>query len=315
MLANRTALIAIGGNSLITDKNMPDVSNQWDAVRETCNHIADMIQEDWNVVITHGNGPQVGFILRRNELAAPQVHQTPFDLIVADTQGSIGYMLQQALNNVLRQRGINRSVLTMVTQVVVDREDPAFANPSKPIGSFMSEEEARQFEAEGWQVVEDAGRGWRRVVASPTPVEIVEQGAIRSMIRDGYIVVACGGGGVPVVRNSRGELRGVPAVIDKDRASSLLAQTLMVDLFVISTGVEQVALHFNTPQQVNLEEISIAEAHQYIEEGHFAKGSMLPKVQAVVDFLEKGGPRALITNPENLGRALRGETGTWILPA
>ena len=314
MSTNRTALIAIGGNSLIADKNAPQVSNQWDAVRETCNHIADLIEDNWNVIITHGNGPQVGFILRRNELSCAEVHETPLDLIVADTQGSIGYMLQQALNNVLRQRGINRSVLTMVTQVVVDREDPAFKDPTKPIGTFMTEEEARRFEKEGWQVVEDSGRGWRRVVASPKPVEIVEQGAIRSMVRDGYVVIACGGGGVPVVRNTSGELRGIPAVIDKDKASSLLAQTLMVDLFIISTGVEQVSIHFNTENQEDLDALSIADAHRYIEEGHFAKGSMLPKVEAVLEFLEKGGPRALITNPENLGRAMNNETGTWILP-
>jgi carbamate kinase len=315
MTLNRTALIAIGGNSLILDSSKPEVSNQWDAVRETCNHIADMIEQDWNVIITHGNGPQVGFILRRNELSAHEVHDTPLDLIVADTQGSIGYMIQQALNNVLRQRGINRNVLTTVTQVRVNRDDPAFIEPTKPIGSFMSAEDAEKFKAEGWAVMEDAGRGWRRLVASPEPKEIVEQGAIRTMLRNGYVVIACGGGGVPVVRNEQGELRGVPAVIDKDRASSLLANVLMVDLFVISTGVEKVALNFNTPQQRDLDQMKLDEAQRYLAEGHFGKGSMQPKIEAVVNFVQRGGPRALITSPFKIGAALRGETGTWILPA
>jgi carbamate kinase len=314
-MPTRTAVIAIGGNSLIIDKHRPEVTYQWDAVRETCRHIADMVEQDWNVVITHGNGPQVGFILRRNELAADEVHITPLDLIGADTQGSIGYMLQQALDNELRLRGINRSVITLVTQVLVDHEDAAFANPTKPIGGFLEEDKAREFEKEGWQVVEDAGRGWRRVVASPQPLEIIEQGAIRSMIRSGYLVVACGGGGIPVARNEHGELRGVAAVIDKDRASSLLAQILKADLFIISTAVEQVAINFNTPQQKNLDKISLAEAQQYLAEGHFAEGSMKPKVEAVIQFMQKGGPRALITDPPNIKRALQGETGTWIVPA
>lgn len=314
-MATRTALIAIGGNSLIQNATQAEVKYQWDAVRETCNHIADMIEQGWDVVITHGNGPQVGYILRRNELAKHEVHDTPLDLIVADTQGSIGYMLQQALNNVLRQRGINRNVLATVTQVRVDKDDPAFDNPTKPIGSFMTEEETGKFKLSGWRVMEDAGRGWRRLVASPEPIEIIEQGAIRTMIRAGYIVVACGGGGIPVVRNDKGELRGVYAVIDKDRASSLLAAVLMVDLFVISTGVDQVALNFNTPQQQNLDQMTLQEAEQYLEEGHFAKGSMQPKIEAVVNFLKRGGPRALITSPFKIGAALKGETGTWILPA
>ncbi|MCB9436146.1 MAG: carbamate kinase [Anaerolineales bacterium] len=313
-MAEKTAVIAIGGNSLITEKSKTAVSHQWDAVRETCQHIADMVEEGWNVVVTHGNGPQVGFILRRNELAAHEVHTTPLDLIGADTQGAIGYMLQQALNNELRLRGINRSVITMVTQVLVDRNDTAFENPTKPIGSFLTEEQARQFETEGWQIMEDAGRGWRRVVASPEPLEIIEQGAIRTMIRANYIVIACGGGGIPVFRNPKGELRGIAAVIDKDRASSLLSQILMADLFIISTGVEKVALNFNTPQQRDLDSITLSEARQFLEEGHFAAGSMQPKIEAVIRFMERGGPRALITNPPNIRRALHGETGTWILP-
>jgi carbamate kinase len=312
---NRTALVAIGGNSLITDKNRPDIPHQWDAVRETCKHLAHMVAEGWNLVITHGNGPQVGYILRRNEIASDQVHMTPLDLIVADTQGSIGYMLQQALSNELYSRNIKKPVVSLVTQVLVKRKDPAFDNPSKPIGGFMEEAEARQFEAQGWRVMEDAGRGWRRVVASPKPQRIIEKEAIRRLVQAGTIVIAVGGGCIPVVQNRRGELRelqGVYAVIDKDLASGLLAVDLAVDLLLISTGVEKISLHFNTPQQEDLAQVTPEQLAHYIEEGHFAAGSMLPKVQAVLDFVQKSGHQALITHPAHMDRALRGETGTWI---
>ena len=318
MSAAKTAVVAIGGNSLILDNRNPDVPHQWEAVRETARNIADMVAAGWNVVITHGNGPQVGFILRRNELASPQVHATPLDLIVADTQGSIGFMLQQALDNEFLVRGVNRHCVTLVTQVRVEGNDPAFQNPTKPIGGFMDEASARKFEVEGWQVVEDAGRGWRRVVASPEPVEIIEEQAIAEAVGLGWIVVAVGGGGIPVVRNHKGELRSVYAVIDKDRASSLLASAIDVELFLISTGVEQVAIHFGKPNQVNLSQITLAEARQYMAEGHFAPGSMKPKIEACIRFLEqssKPGAAALITDPPNLGRALRGETGTRIVKA
>lgn len=312
---SRTALVAIGGNSLITDSNHPDVPHQWDAVRETCRHLADMVEDGWRLVITHGNGPQVGYILRRNELAAYEVHTTPLDLIVADTQGSIGYMLQQALRNELFSRGKRRPVVSVVSQVLVKKDDPAFAHPSKPIGSFMDEATARKFEAEGWQVIEDAGRGWRRVVASPQPHRIIEEDAISRLLQAGSIVIAVGGGGIPVVHNRRGELRelsGVFAVIDKDRASAILARQLQVDLFLISTGVEQVAINFNTPQQQNLDRVTPDTLRRYLDEGHFAPGSMKPKIEAVLSYMDNGGKAALITNPDNIARALNRETGTWI---
>lgn len=311
----KTALVAIGGNSLITDKNRPDIPHQWDAVRETCRHLADMIEDGWRLVITHGNGPQVGFILRRNELAAHEVHSTPLDLIGADTQGAIGYMLQQALKNELYSRGIRRKVVSLVTQTLVDKDDPAFEQPTKPIGAFLSEESARLFEQQGWKVVEDAGRGWRRVVASPQPLRIIEEETIKDLIATDNIVIAAGGGGIPVIHNHKGELReiqGVPAVIDKDRASSLLAQQVGADLFLISTGVPQVALNFNTPQQVNLAQVSVKMLTQYLAEGHFAPGSMKPKVEAVLRFVENTGNPALITTPSNIARALQEETGTWV---
>jgi carbamate kinase len=310
------AVIAIGGNSLITDNKQPEVVHQWDAVRATATHIANLIEAGWDTVITHGNGPQVGFILRRNELAMGEVHITPIDLIVADTQGAIGYMLQQALNNEFLQRNLSRQCVTLITQTRVDRDDPAFLKPSKPIGSFLDEQTARRFEADGWQVVEDAGRGWRRVIASPQPVEIVEEAAIAEAVSAGWIVIAVGGGGVPVTRNSTGELRGIPAVVDKDLASSLLACRIGADLFLISTGVEQVALDFGKPTQRNLAQMTTAEARQYMDEGHFAPGSMKPKIDACIRFMQQSqnpNAYALITNPQNLGRALQGETGTRVV--
>lgn len=312
---SRTALVAVGGNSLVISNEQADVPNQWDAVRLTVNHLADMIERGWELIVTHGNGPQVGNNLRRMELSAHELYTLPLDLIVAHTQGSIGYMLQQALANELRRRGIRKNVVTLVTQVLVDADDPAFAHPSKPIGSFLTEEKAQMFAQEGWQVVEDAGRGWRRVVASPRPLRIMEEPAIRDLISAGHVVIAVGGGGIPVIQNMAGELRelkGVYAVIDKDRASSLLATRLNVDLFLISTGVEQVAIHFNTPQQQNLARMTMRQAQTFMAEGQFAKGSMLPKIESVLAFVQQTGHPALITNPENIGRALDGQTGTWV---
>ena len=307
----KTAVVAVGGNALILDKNRQDVEHQIEAVRETSKHIVNMIQQGWNVIVTLGNGPQVGFILRRNELAALELHTTPFDVIGADTQGSIGYMLQQAIGNELRRKGINRPVATIVTQTVVDKDDPAFHKPEKGIGGFMDEDKARKFEAEGWTVAEDAGRGWRRLIASPIPRRIVEQEAIQSLVAQGAIVIAVGGGGIPVVE-ADGELKGARAVIDKDRATSLLASAIDADLLLISTAVEKVAINFNTPQQQWLDRMSMEEAKRYMAEGHFKPGSMKPKIEAVIDFLSKGGEQALITDPPNIVRALNGETGTWI---
>jgi carbamate kinase len=313
MEKRKTAVIAIGGNSLILSKQHEDVPSQWGAVRETCKHIADMIERGWNLIITHGNGPQVGFILRRNELAAHEVHTTPLDLIGADTQGSIGYMIAQELGNEFRRRGIQRQIASVVTQVLVDKDDPGFQNPTKGIGGFSDEGDARKFEADGWQVVEDAGRGWRRVIASPIPLKIVELDAVRALVEQGFIVIAVGGGGIPVIADEDGNLSGTRAVIDKDRATSLLAQELKVDLFLISTAVAQVAINFNQPDQQWLDQMTAQQARQYHAEGHFKPGSMGPKIEAVLSFLEAHpGGKALITDPPNIARALDGETGTWI---
>lgn len=317
-MAKKVAVIAIGGNSLIKDPKHQSVEDQYEAARESALHIADMIEAGYEVVIGHGNGPQVGFILRRSEIAAKAegMHEIPLDVCGADSQGAIGYALQQNLQNELKRRGIKKSVATVVTQTLVDHNDPAFKSPSKPIGGFMDEAEAKRREKEmSWTVVEDAGRGWRRVVASPLPKEIVEIDAIKALISAGVIVISTGGGGIPVIRNAKGDLEGVAAVIDKDFGSSLLANNVRAELFIISTAVEKVALNFGKPDQKWLDKITLTEAKKYLAEGtHFAKGSMAPKVQAIIRFLEAGGKQAIITNPENIGRALKGETGTWIVP-
>ncbi len=313
----KLAVVAIGGNSLIKDNTRVRVEDQYEAAKETCYYIADMIEQGWDVAIGHGNGPQVGFILRRSEIAhkVAGMHEVPLDVCGADTQGAIGYALQQNLQNKFRQRGIARQAATVVTQVVVDRNDPSFQNPTKPIGGFMTEEEARRREQEeGWKVVEDAGRGWRRVVASPLPQRIVELDAVQRLLDAGIITITVGGGGIPVIEDENGDLKGVAAVIDKDYAASLLARSIGADLFLISTAVEKVYLNFNKPDQRPIDVMTVSEAKRYIAEGHFAKGSMLPKIEAIIWFLEAGGKEAIITNPENIARALRGETGTRIIP-
>ncbi len=317
MARAKWAVIAIGGNSLIKDKQHQTVEDQYQAAKETCFHIADMIEESWDVAIGHGNGPQVGYILRRSEVAAKVVglHEVPLDACGADTQGALGYALQQNLCNEFRRRKIRKSVATVVTQVRVDRDDPAFANPAKPIGSFVDEEEAQErITRDGWSMVEDAGRGWRRVVASPRPKEIIELDAVRNLLNAGIITITVGGGGIPVAWNDDGDLRGVAAVIDKDFASSLLAQSIGAELFLISTAVEQVYVNFRQPDQRAIDEMSVSEAKRYLAEGHFAKGSMEPKVRAIVEYLEAGGKLAIITDPAHIAAALRGETGTRVVP-
>lgn len=310
------AVVAIGGNSLIIDADHKSVEDQYAAAGETDHHIASLIRDGWDVAISHGNGPQVGFILRRSELARLELHEVPLDVCGADTQGAIGYMLQQNLVNDLRRMGIDRQVATVVTQVEVSADDPAFTDPAKPIGSFLDEAEAlRRRDGEGWDVVEDAGRGWRRVVASPQPLRIVEIDVVRTLLDAGVVVVTVGGGGIPVVADADGDLHGVAAVIDKDLASALLATLIDADLLLISTAVEKVALRFGTPRQEWVDRLTLREVEAYLAEGgHFAEGSMAPKMRAVVQFLKAGGKEALITNPENIERAIAGATGTRIVP-
>ena len=308
-------VVAIGGNSLITDKEHQSVEDQYEAAGETDHHIAQLVKTGWDVAISHGNGPQIGFIMRRSELARGELHEVPMDVCGADTQGAIGYALQQNLINDFRAMGVEKPVATVVTQVEVAADDPAMVAPSKPIGTFLDEAEAvRRQEKEGWSVVEDAGRGWRRVVASPQPKRIVEIDVIRTLIEAGVVVICVGGGGIPVVADENGDLSGVAAVIDKDLASALLANDIEADMLLISTAVEKVALDWGTPEQRWVDHMTLADVKQYLAQGsHFAEGSMAPKMRAVVQFLEGGGKEALITNPQNIERAIAGKTGTRIV--
>ncbi|MFH1583929.1 MAG: carbamate kinase [Actinomycetota bacterium] len=311
---SKVAVIAIGGNSLIKDKDHQTVPDQFETTRQTCVHIAGMIEKGWDVVITHGNGPQVGFILLRSELASNVLHTVPLDSCGADTQGAIGYMIQQSLYNEFKKRKIDKQATTVVTQVVVDKNDIAFKNPTKPIGPFYNEKKAKEYSNErNWSIMEDAGRGWRRVVPSPIPLEIVERDAIKSLINKGFVAIAVGGGGIPVVKDKNGNLYGVEAVIDKDYASGLLANSINADLFLISTAVEKVTLNFGKPDQKDLDTITLSEAEKYYNEGHFPQGSMGPKIKAVIDFIKKGGKEAIITTPECIELALEGKMGTKII--
>lgn len=317
MTPDRRAVVAIGGNALILDGQRGSIGEQYENARETARHIAALVATGWGVVVTHGNGPQVGFILLRSELvpADAPVPRLNLEMSVADSQGGIGHILGQALLNELAARGLPDKVACVMSHVVVDAADPAFGQPTKPIGPFYTKEESDQRAARnGWTMIEDSGRGYRRVVASPEPLRIVEGDAIRALVDGGYVVIAVGGGGIAVVETAPGQYRGVEAVIDKDRASALLAASLDIPLLVLSTGVEQVAVHFRQPDERWVDRMAVQEARTYLEAGEFPKGSMGPKVEAAIQFLERGGTEVLITTPAALERAIAGETGTRILP-
>jgi len=308
-------VIAIGGNSLIKDSDHMSVLDQYRAAGETSGYIAPIVNKGYRVVVTHGNGPQVGFILLRSELAKDVLHQVPLANCVADTQGSIGLQIAQTLQNEFLRQGLEKQVVTILTQVVVDQDDPSFAEPSKPIGPFMSKLEAKQHEQDdGWAIAEDAGRGWRRLVPSPKPLDIIELPAIRTLIDSGALVVAVGGGGIPVVYKPDGTLRPRPAVIDKDAASCLLALELGASVLIFSTDVDKVKLNYGTPEQIELDNMNVAECRQYLEEGQFAIGSMRPKIESALRFLENGGQEVIITQPHYLEGALHGIYGTHIVP-
>ena len=315
-------LIAVGGNSLITDSKRISVENQYKAIQKTVRHVADVIESGRQVVVTHGNGPQVGFIMRRSEIArkVAGMHPVPMASCVADTQGAIGWQIQQALVNELAHRKVNAKnrdkAVTVVTQVLVDAADPAFASPDKFIGEFFHDEDLPTLKKDfpHWIIKQDANRGWRRVVPSPQPRAIVELDVIRSLLRDGFNVVAAGGGGIPVIKDGKGELQGVAAVVDKDLASRLLATELAAELFVISTAVKRVCINFGKPDQQDLGTVTAAQMRAYDEQGHFQAGSMQPKVHAALDFLGKGGQEVVITTPENLKHALTDNSGTHIVP-
>jgi carbamate kinase len=312
-MKSHLAVLAMGGNSLIRDKNHIALSFQYERVQETAKYIAELIADGIRLVITHGNGPQVGFIYRRGELARSELPLIPLDICGADTQGAIGYMIEKALLNEFRRRGIDKKVTAVVTQTIVDREDRSFKHPTKPIGSFMSEEEAlANKRGLGWEVAEDAGRGYRRVVPSPIPKKIIELDVIELLVQSGYIVIAAGGGGVPVILNEQGEIEGVEAVIDKDLGSAVMASGLGADTLIISTAVDTVYLNFGQEDQMPLSRVSLPEIKRYLGEGHFKPGSMKPKIEAIINFLENGGEKAIITSPENLLSAFKGKAGTTI---
>ena len=311
----RVAVVAFGGNALVTDAEHDSIPQQNETVARTVPPLLDLVEQGWGLVISHGNGPQVGFILRRSEIAQGEVDPVPVDYAVADTQGAIGYMFVKALRNEMTSRGIGRPVVAVVTQSVVSRDDPAFENPSKPVGSFMPAETARRMAAElGWTIAEDAGRGWRRTVPSPVPTAILEVDSIRDLLATGAIVVAAGGGGIPVVVETDGTVQGLEAVVDKDLASGLLAHELGADLLLIPTAVSRVAVGFGTPEQKWLDQLTVSQARELIAAGELGKGSMEPKVAAIADFVEKT-PHAVgvIGAAAEIGQILAGTSGTRVV--
>ena len=316
-MKKKLAVIAIGGNSLIRDKHHLKVEDQYREITKTVKHIVEIIKAGYEVVITHGNGPQVGFILRRSEIAYEHegLHFVPLQSCVANTQGAIGYQIQQAIGNEFKKHGIPKKAVTVVTQVKVSRTDPGFSDPTKPIGTFYDAKKAKIIKKDhpDWIMVSDAGRGVRRVVASPEPLEIIEMDMIKYLVENNFCVIAVGGGGIPVVENHDGSLEGIGAVIDKDLSSALLAINLKADLLVISTGVDRVCLNFGKKDERQLSSITVEETKTYIEQGHFQAGSMLPKIQAILWFLEKGGQKAIITKPDHLKKAIIGKCGTHII--
>lgn len=316
-VARQRAVIAIGGNSLIQHRDRQTVEDQYRAICETSRHMAVLVEQGYQLIISHGNGPQVGFILLRSEIARRQVglHIVPLSACVADTQGAIGLQIQQALGDELHCRNLPEPVVTVVTQVEVDPADPGFSHPDKPIGEFYPREELPTLRAQhpGWIMQEDTNRGFRRVVPSPVPRRIVEIEAIKTLLAGRHHVVAAGGGGVPVVRKAGG-LRSIDAVIDKDRTAALLATELAASLLVISTAVEQVKLNYGTPGERAIGQVTAREMQRYLDQGHFAPGSMAPKIEAAISFLENGGQRVIITSPENIGKAIRHNRGTHIVP-
>ncbi|MFA5031887.1 MAG: carbamate kinase [bacterium] len=312
----KTAVVAIGGNAILLAGEKGSKEEQIKNLKITCKYLAQLIREGYDLVITHGNGPQVGNILLQNELAKSEIPPMALDVCNAESQGQIGYLLQQTLNNELQALKINKTVVSVITQVLVDKKDPAFKNPTKPIGQYYKEKEAKKLKHDkGWEMRFDSKRGgWRRVVASPVPQKILEHDAILRLIfsgTSGIVVIASGGGGIPVIKTKKG-YEGVEAVIDKDLAASVLARNINEKLFIILTDVPNVSINFGKPNQKNLDKTTLKEVKQYLKEGHFAAGSMGPKIKAAIAFLENKGKKVIITSPENLLQAIKGKAGTEI---
>jgi len=313
MKKHRVVVIALGGNALIMEGQRGTIAEQFENIRKSLDGIVYCLKQGYGIVITHGNGPQVGNMLLMVEASRNQVPELPLEVCVADTEGAIGYMIQQSLTNRLRKEGLDRCVVTVLTQVIVDKHDTAFSNPTKPIGPFFAREDAERFRKEkGWHIVEDSHRGYRRVVASPNPLKIVEERAVKSLLETGDIVIAAGGGGIPVIMKEDGDLEGVDVVVDKDLASSVLARDIKADCLMMLTGVEHVFLNFKQPNERALKALTVKEAERYLKKGHFPPGSMGPKIQAAINFLNWGGEVAIITSIDKVKEALEGITGTKI---
>ena len=308
-------LVAMGGHAFMQRGEKGDIHDHERNAAEICGSLMTLVERNYNLVVTHGNGPQVGNLLLQNELTKDSVPSMPLDVLVANTEGFLGYVLQQALLNHLRRRDIKRYVVTMITQVLVERDDPAFQNPSKPIGPFLTKEQAEERrERLGWNILEDAGRGWRRLVASPRPVRVVQRHMIHDSASAGHIVVACGGGGIPIVRGENRDYEGIEAVIDKDLTSSVLAAEIGAELLIILTDVPQVYVHYGKPEQRALGAVTLKEIEALQAEGHFGTGSMGPKVEAAIEFVESGGEAAIITNAASLEKTMKRKAGTTIVP-
>lgn len=308
----RTAVVALGGNAVLSKGEDATADQEMAKVELICDGLIQLCH-DYSLIVNHGNGPQVGNILFRMEECAKKVPPMPMDVCVAQSQGELGYLIQRALEGGFRMAGLSKPICTLITQVVVDANDAAFSNPTKPIGSFMSKSQAlRKAKEKGWRIVEDSGRGYRRVVPSPRPRRVMEIGLVRALVKLGAVVIAAGGGGIPVVEQPDGRLVGVEGVIDKDLAAAILARDVGASLFVILTDVERVALDYNTPKQRDLSALSVTEAREYLADGQFPPGSMGPKIEAAVEFLEGSSGEVLITSPRYLRQALAGQAGTWI---
>ena len=311
---SKTAVVALGGNAIGTT-GREDIHQQFANTRKSLAGILELVKEGYQLAITHGNGPQVGNALLRVERTMDTIPALPLGVIVADTEGGMGYMIEQSLQNKLHREGIYRKVVTIVTQVIVDRNDPSILNPTKPIGPFYTKEQAERLaKINGWIIKEDAGRGFRRLVPSPIPTEIVEKDIIKSLVQSGTIVIAAGGGGAPVYVEEDGTYEGVDAVVDKDRASAVLARDIGAEALVILTSVDKVCLNFMNPDECPLSWVSVTEAKRYMAEGHFPHGSMGPKIGAAIQFLEAGGKQVIITSPGLVKEALEGKAGTKIIP-
>lgn len=311
----KTVVVAIGGNAITQNNQKGTLEEQFANVAMVCDSIIHLIQKGYHVVLTHGNGPQVGNLLIKNEAGKPIVPEHTLDVCGAETSGSIGYILEQSIQNRLSELGIDKKVATVITETVVDKDDPAFKRPTKPIGPFFSQEAGKQLEEEhGYIMVEDSGRGYRRVVPSPKPLEIVENDVIRTLSDAGYIVICVGGGGIPVIRQADGKLKGVEAVIDKDRASALLAHQIGAEYLLLLTGVEKVSVNYGKPDEKQLDTMTLNEVEKYMAEGQFPEGSMGPKVESACSFIKnsEGDAKAIITSLDKMEQAMEKKSGTWI---